>query len=832
MKKKKKSRKVEAGHLLINHLIRRSAKSSCGHLYGNEAVQVPLRSITEETNLEEFFSRAELLGSTFAAERMNAIIVNNCLPNNTNQRDALYVPEDVESELKVPRRPDWHGAKTAESLAAEEQRIFTEWRCRLNALHAKSGLVLTPYEKNPDIWRQLWRVLEISDVVVQVLDARNPYMFRVPDLELYVKELSSEKKIFLLLNKADLISAHQRKLWANHFNSVQNISYAFWSAQKVINRPSFDAEVKEDVEVNAEDDEETAAEEAEDKEDEKNKHQSIEIVKKLLSMFKSLRSDHSRPLVVGMVGYPNVGKSSTINKLLQRKKVAVSKTPGKTKHLQTLYLDDELILCDAPGLVFPAATFRREHMVLNGMLSSNVVSDYVTPVRQLCSVLPLYVFESIYGIVLSEEQQAAEQANPDNADVLLNALAYRRGFMSAKGLPDRSRSARQLIQDCVIGKLPYSSPPPDVDPKLYNDFSSFSVQRTASKLSTLNLLQRKNLIKAKITAEDVDREFFSSSSSGVHFRGRVPGSAMPVPVNSKKHYNRNKKEKLRRIITPTFHHAKAQISRTKTVDNNLHESKIMQRYRLKSHEEYTSYSKLSHEVRELARKIKELDPKDPFRVESSRLLIDKCYAIGLIPTRRGLDLRRLPVLMVKSNMVENLATATKFVEHGHVRVGPVMISDPAFIVPRNLEDFITWTNTSAVRKHVLEYNDMKDDYDLIDDHFVDDLAKKNKRPQGDCDAAFSEWAVRNNFSVLEYSRTCQAAASGVAAGILGLTGLAGFVFYFLCALAQSCVWYWKTDCCWKDYFPNFSTILLHGLFGGLFTYVLFWTFLYGIVHVY
>ncbi|XP_003380435.1 transmembrane protein 93 [Trichinella spiralis] len=62
---------------------------------------------------------------------------------------------------------------------------------------------------------------------------------------------------------------------------------------------------------------------------------------------------------------------------------------------------------------------------------------------------------------------------------------------------------------------------------------------------------------------------------------------------------------------------------------------------------------------------------------------------------------------------------------------------------------------------------------------IDDLAKKNKRPQGDCDAAFSEWAVRNNFSVLEYSRTCQAAASGVAAGILGLTGLAGFDRSFL-----------------------------------------------------
>ncbi|KRX90740.1 Large subunit GTPase 1 -like protein, partial [Trichinella pseudospiralis] len=567
MKKKKKSRKVEAGHLLVNHLIRRASKNNCGHLYAKEELQVPLQSVTDETNLEEFFSRAELLGSTFAAERMNAIVVN-CPVDDMNEH-ALNVPQDVEIELKVPRRPDWqNGGKTAESLAAEEQRIFTEWRCGLNALHAKFGLVLTPYEKNPDIWRQLWRVLEISDVVVQVLDARNPYMFRVPDLELYVKELSSEKKIFLLLNKADLISAHQRKLWANHFNSIENVLYAFWSAKKVINRSTYDAEVKEDVEVNVEDDEEAAEkeeeEEEEDKEERENKHQSIEIVKsrediteeidfalrneqELLSMFKSLRSDQSRPLVVGMVGYPNVGKSSTINKLLQRKKVAVSKTPGKTKHLQTLYLDDELILCDAPGLVFPAATFRREHMVLSGMLSSNVVSDYVTPVRQLCSVLPLYVFESIYGIVLSEEQQTAEQANPDNAEVLLNALAYRRGFMSCKGLPDRSRSARLLIQDCVIGKLPYSSPPPDVDPKLYNDFSSFSVQRTASKLSTLNLLQRKNLIKTKISAEVVDRQFFSPSSSGVHFRGRVPGSALPVPVNSKKHYNRNKKEKLRRV---------------------------------------------------------------------------------------------------------------------------------------------------------------------------------------------------------------------------------------------------------------------------------------------
>ncbi|RKO95157.1 hypothetical protein CAUPRSCDRAFT_13106, partial [Caulochytrium protostelioides] len=57
-----------------------------------------------------------------------------------------------------------------------------------------------------------------------------------------------------------------------------------------------------------------------------------------------------RKRIVGFVGYPNVGKSSTLNALLGAKKVAVAATPGKTKHFQTIHLDDEMILCDCPGL--------------------------------------------------------------------------------------------------------------------------------------------------------------------------------------------------------------------------------------------------------------------------------------------------------------------------------------------------------------------------------------------------------------------------------------------------------------------------------------------------
>jgi U3 small nucleolar ribonucleoprotein protein IMP3 len=74
--------------------------------------------------------------------------------------------------------------------------------------------------------------------------------------------------------------------------------------------------------------------------------------------------------------------------------------------------------------------------------------------------------------------------------------------------------------------------------------------------------------------------------------------------------------------------------------------------------------------------------------------------------------RRLPVVMVRNHMAENLKSAVTFIEQGHVRVGPEAVTDPAFLVTRAMEDHVTWSDASAVRRHVLEYNDMRDDFDL------------------------------------------------------------------------------------------------------------------------
>ncbi|XP_009465693.1 PREDICTED: U3 small nucleolar ribonucleoprotein protein IMP3 [Nipponia nippon] len=74
--------------------------------------------------------------------------------------------------------------------------------------------------------------------------------------------------------------------------------------------------------------------------------------------------------------------------------------------------------------------------------------------------------------------------------------------------------------------------------------------------------------------------------------------------------------------------------------------------------------------------------------------------------------RRLPCLLVKLRMAQSLRHAVTFVEQGHVRVGPEVVTDPALLIPRAVEDFITWVDASRIRQKVLDYNEERDDFDL------------------------------------------------------------------------------------------------------------------------
>lgn len=87
-------------------------------------------------------------------------------------------------------------------------------------LQEEDNFLLTPFERNIEVWRQLWRVLERSHLVVQIVDARNPLRFRCEDLEMYVRDVEGaegeegtgkgKRQNLLLINKADLLTATQR----------------------------------------------------------------------------------------------------------------------------------------------------------------------------------------------------------------------------------------------------------------------------------------------------------------------------------------------------------------------------------------------------------------------------------------------------------------------------------------------------------------------------------------------------------------------------------------------------------------------------------------------
>jgi large subunit GTPase 1 len=141
--------------------------------------------------------------------------------------DVLRV--QLEPKMTIPRRPAWTKDMPKQALINREKQAFLEWRRGMSQLEDDEGLVLTPFEKNIEMWRQLWRVTERSDVIVQILDCRNPLLYRSLDFEKYVQEIDTNKGNVLLLNKADLLSEEMREAWADYLKE-QNIKFMFWSA--------------------------------------------------------------------------------------------------------------------------------------------------------------------------------------------------------------------------------------------------------------------------------------------------------------------------------------------------------------------------------------------------------------------------------------------------------------------------------------------------------------------------------------------------------------------------------------------------------------------------
>jgi large subunit GTPase 1 len=205
---------------------------------GSKASEVPavqkLGSVLEATSLvracnyvlfdwlhdfmqDEFITAAVLTERDFTAkrEKQHAFILDDDLPMLRPRRK---IADFSFEHLTVPRRPVWQPEQTAAELDRKEKEAFYAWRREIASIEeVHDTRKVTPYEKNIEVWRQLWRVLERSDIVLQIVDARNPLFYYSRDLVKYSRELKPPRPMLILVNKSDYLTDKQRQIWAEFF---------------------------------------------------------------------------------------------------------------------------------------------------------------------------------------------------------------------------------------------------------------------------------------------------------------------------------------------------------------------------------------------------------------------------------------------------------------------------------------------------------------------------------------------------------------------------------------------------------------------------------------
>mmetsp|Transcript_90351 Transcript_90351/g.281268 ORF Transcript_90351/g.281268 Transcript_90351/m.281268 type:complete len:183 (-) Transcript_90351:27-575(-) len=159
-------------------------------------------------------------------------------------------------------------------------------------------------------------------------------------------------------------------------------------------------------------------------------------------------------------------------------------------------------------------------------------------------------------------------------------------------------------------------------------------------------------------------------------------------------------------------------------DNNRKEVTVMQKYGIKDREDYTKYNKLAGMVTKLAAQLRKMPAGDADRIKMTEVLLAKLYSMSVIDNDQSLEdvvelscskfcRRRLAVILTKNKFCQNINQAVTWVQQGHFRIGPDVCSNPAVHVTREMEDHINWAEGSKVKRHVKEFTDQADDFDLL-----------------------------------------------------------------------------------------------------------------------
>lgn len=287
------------------------------------------------------------------------------------------------------------------------------------------------------IWNELYKVIDSSDVILHVLDARDPEGTRCRSVEKYIKEEAPHKHLVFVVNKCDLVPTKVCAQW------VRMLSKDYPTL-------AFHASIT-------------------------NSFGKGSLIT-LLRQFSTLHASRKQ-ISVGLIGYPNTGKSSIINTLRKKRVCTVAPIPGETKVWQYITLMKRIYLIDCPGIVPPSKSDTEEDILLRGVVR---VENVEHPAQYVPAVLrrtqPKHI-ERTYEIKHSEYN--------DDAVEFLSIIARRGGRLLKGGEADVDGVAKMVLNDFLRGKIPWFTPPPKVNGEKEDDSTREVVEGREGRLGEM-----------------------------------------------------------------------------------------------------------------------------------------------------------------------------------------------------------------------------------------------------------------------------------------------------------------------------------------------------------
>ena len=270
--------------------------------------------------------------------------------------------------------------------------------------------------------RQIAEDLKLVDIVVEILDARIPISSQNPD----IKQITQNKKKIIVLNKYDLADEKENQKWVEYFNKKD---------QKAI---LVDALTGKGI------------------------NETIRLIQKEMEEDLKKIADKGRigrKIRVMIVGIPNVGKSSFINRIAKKTSAEVGNKPGVTKQKQWIRINDKIELLDTPGVLWPK--FESEEVGMH-LAITGTIKDDILELTEIAYTLTKFLLENYrenliqrYSLDEKQIEEILNQDQPENENIyeIMQLIGKKRGAVASGGRIDDDKTSKIILDDFRSGKL-------------------------------------------------------------------------------------------------------------------------------------------------------------------------------------------------------------------------------------------------------------------------------------------------------------------------------------------------------------------------------------------